>query len=44
MAASCQLAEKLGAKVIGLTFLVELTALAGREKLKKYPIHSVMKY
>jgi adenine phosphoribosyltransferase len=44
MAASCQLAEKLGAKVIGLTFLVELTALGGREKLKKYPIHSVMKY
>lgn len=44
MAASCQLAEKLGAKVIGLTFLVELTGLGGREKLKKYPIHSVIQY
>ncbi len=44
MAASCQLAEKLGAKIVGLTFLVELTALGGREKLKKYPIHSVIQY
>jgi adenine phosphoribosyltransferase len=44
MVASCQLAEKLGAKVIGLTFLIELTALGGREKLGKYPIHSVIKY
>jgi adenine phosphoribosyltransferase len=44
MAASCQLAEKLGAKIIGLTFLIELTGLGGREKLGNYPIHSVIKY
>jgi adenine phosphoribosyltransferase len=44
MAASCQLAEKLGAEIVGLTFLVELTGLGGREKLKNYPIHNVMKY
>ena len=44
MAASCELAEKLGAKIYGLTFLVELTGLNGREKLKKYAIHSVIKY
>jgi adenine phosphoribosyltransferase len=44
MAASCQLAEKLGAKIIGLTFLVELTGLGGRDKLGNYPIHSVIKY
>jgi adenine phosphoribosyltransferase len=44
MAASCQLAEKLGAKIIGLTFLVELTGLGGRDKLGNYPINSVIKY
>lgn len=44
MAASCELVEKLGAKIMGLTFLVELTGLDGREKLGKYPIHSVIKY
>jgi adenine phosphoribosyltransferase len=44
MAASCQLAEKLGAKIIGLTFLIELTGLGGRDKLGNYPINSVIKY
>jgi adenine phosphoribosyltransferase len=44
MVASCQLAEKLGAKIMGLTFLIELTGLDGRDKLSNYPIHSVIKY
>jgi adenine phosphoribosyltransferase len=44
MAASCQLAERLGAKIVGLTFLIELSDLDGREKLRNYPIHSVIKY
>jgi adenine phosphoribosyltransferase len=44
MAASCQLVEKLKAKIIGLTFLIELTGLGGRDKLGNYPIHSVIKY
>jgi adenine phosphoribosyltransferase len=44
MAASCKLAEKLGATIIGLTFLIELTGLDGRDKLGNYPIHSVIKY
>ncbi len=37
------LVEKLGGKVAGLVFLIELTALKGREKLKGYPISSLIK-
>lgn len=44
MAAACQLIEQLNAKITGLTFLIELTALAGREKLGDYPIHTVISY
>ena len=44
MNAACQLMEKLGAEICGLTFLIELTDLAGREKIKKYPIHTVISY
>ncbi len=45
MAAACELMQKLGAEIVGLGFLVELTALQGREKLKSYPlIHSVICY
>lgn len=44
MAASCELVRKLGADICGLTFLVELTGLGGRDKLNNYPIHSVIQY
>lgn len=44
MAAACQLVEQLNAKITGLTFLIELTALAGRKKLGDYPIHTVISY
>ncbi len=37
------LVEKLGAKVIGIAFLIELTALKGRDKLKGYPVISLIK-
>ena len=37
------LAEKMSGKIIGLAFLIELTALKGREKLKNYPIVSLIK-
>ncbi len=33
MAAACELIEKVGGKVVGITFLIELTELAGRGKL-----------
>ena len=43
-AALVNLVKKLNAKVVGVAFLVELTALSGRNKLKKYPIYSLIKY
>lgn len=44
MAAACQLMEKLDAEIAGLSFLIELTGLAGREKLKSHRFHSVIQY
>ena len=44
MAAACKLIEKCGGEIAGLTFLIELTDLAGREKLPKYPIHTIISY
>jgi adenine phosphoribosyltransferase len=44
MSASCELVEKSGAEIIGLTFLIELTGLGGRDKLGQYPIQSVIQY
>lgn len=38
MAASCRLIEKIGGKIEGIAFLVELKELNGREKIKKYDI------
>jgi len=38
------LVRKLNAKVVGVAFLIELTALGGRNKLKKYPVFSLIKY
>lgn len=44
MAAACELIEKLQGQIAGLTFLVELSDLNGREQLSQYPIHSVITY
>jgi adenine phosphoribosyltransferase len=44
MAAACQLIEKIGGKVEGITFLIELSELAGREKLARYKINTVISY
>lgn len=35
--------EKMGGDIVGIAFLIELTALKGREKLKSYPITSLIK-
>ncbi|SUO97849.1 adenine phosphoribosyltransferase [Suttonella ornithocola] len=43
MAACVELIEKLGAKVIGAAFLLEIAALEGKEKLKDIPILSLIK-
>lgn len=42
--ASCQLIEKLGAQVVGCAFVIELTALRGREKLCDYRLHCLLSY
>lgn len=39
-----RLVEKLGGTVLGLAFLVELTFLKGRERLKNYQVHSLIQY
>ncbi len=42
--ATTRLVERAGATVVGLGFLVELTYLAGREKLGGYDITSLVAY
>jgi adenine phosphoribosyltransferase len=44
MAAACKLIEKIGGKIAGITFLVELGELAGRQKLRPYKISAVITY
>jgi adenine phosphoribosyltransferase len=44
MAAACRLIEKIGGQIIGITFLIELTDLPGREKLTDYNINTVLTY
>jgi adenine phosphoribosyltransferase len=42
--AVCELADRLGAEVLGAVFLVELAYLGGRERLEPYPVHSLTRY
>lgn len=42
--AAAELVEKLGGRVAGFAFIVELTELNGREKISKYKIESLVKY
>ena len=42
--ATSKLVEKLGGKIAGLAFLVELDFLHGREKLEKYEVTSLVHY
>lgn len=42
--AAAKLIEKIGGKVAGFTFLIELADLKGREKLSDYEITSVISY
>jgi adenine phosphoribosyltransferase len=38
------LVKQLEGEIIGIAFLIELTALKGKEKLKDYPVFSLIKY
>ena len=42
--ATAKLIEALGGEVVSVNFLMELTFLGGREKLKDYPVHSLISY
>ncbi|PKM12237.1 MAG: adenine phosphoribosyltransferase [Gammaproteobacteria bacterium HGW-Gammaproteobacteria-3] len=42
--ASCELVEKLGAKVVACAFVVELDFLEGRAKLNAYEVHSLLNF
>ncbi len=44
MAASCELVESLGGKIMGCAFLIELGFLNGKEKLGEYDIFSLIQY
>jgi len=44
MAAACKLVEKTGGKVAGIVFLIELTALGGREKISEYNVKSIISF
>jgi len=43
-AAAVSLLSGLGANLIAVSFLIELTFLNGREKLAPHPIHSILTY
>jgi adenine phosphoribosyltransferase len=38
------LVEQLGGEVVGVCFIIELSFLNGRERLTKYPLHSLIEY
>jgi adenine phosphoribosyltransferase len=44
MAATLRLIEQLGGHVVGVAFLIELAFLHGRDKLRNYPLHSLIVY
>ena len=39
-----ELVKRLGGEIAGLSFMVELTALHGRDKLGDHPIHTLITY
>jgi adenine phosphoribosyltransferase len=44
MRACCDLVNELGGEIAGIAVLIELADLQGRQKLKPYDIHSVIRY
>ena len=42
--AVCELIEKLGGEIVQLNFLMELSFLNGREKIKEYPVFAAITY
>jgi len=44
MCAACELIKKVGAQVVGIAFVIELTDLGGRRKLSPHRIHTLISY
>jgi adenine phosphoribosyltransferase len=44
VAATASLVEHLGGQIIGIGFLIELDFLKGRDKLKQYPVFSIIHF
>jgi len=42
--AKCELVEQLDGVVVGVTFVIELTFLNGRDRLADYDVHSLIRY
>ncbi len=42
--AACDLVKRTGGDIVGLAFLIELSFLHGREKLKEYDVFSLLQY
>ena len=42
--AAAQLVKKVGAEILEITFLIELTFLKGRDKLKGLPVRSLISF
>lgn len=43
-AAAIKLLDELGAKIIGISVLIELDFLKGRERLGLHPVHAILNY
>ncbi len=44
MQAACKLIEKTGAEIVQISFLIDLTFLNGKDKLKGYDVRSLIEY
>ncbi|MBI3193641.1 MAG: adenine phosphoribosyltransferase [Ignavibacteriae bacterium] len=42
--ATCKLVKRLGGEIVGLAFLIELTFLNSRERLRDYDVYSIIQY
>jgi adenine phosphoribosyltransferase len=42
--ATCKLVERMGGIIVGCSFLIELSFLKGRERLKGYDLFSIIQY
>ncbi len=43
-AAAVKLLDELGANLVGISVLIELSFLQGRSKLGDHPVHSILTY